>query len=103
VFGLRPLVRLLPGAAHRQRELTITYEEGRGLLRRILQLCTEQGWIVAELSTRRPADSGSAVPTDSLVSVHLRLDGGHEPERLVEQVAAVEGVVAVRSADPEDE
>ncbi|HET8601091.1 MAG TPA: MgtC/SapB family protein [Segeticoccus sp.] len=100
VFGLRPLARHLPGAAHRQRELTITYEEGRGLLRRILEICTEQGWIVAELSTRRPTDSEHA---DSLVSVQIRLDGGHEPERLVEQLGAVEGVVVVRSADPEDE
>jgi putative Mg2+ transporter-C (MgtC) family protein len=100
VFGLRPLARHLPGAAHRQRELTITYEEGRGLLRQILQMCTEQGWTVAEVATRRPSEPEHV---DSMVSVQLRLDGGRDATGLVDLVSALDGVVAVRSADPEDE
>lgn len=95
------MVRTLPQSAWAPSLITITYLDGRGLLRDILARCTAAGFEVVDVSFRRPTRSTGA----KSVGVDLRLRG---PGRLSELLAALEepdGVLSVEAGttDHDDE
>lgn len=95
------MVRALPQSAWAPSLITITYLDGRGLLRDILARCTAAGFEVVDVSFRRPTRSTGA----KSVGVDLRLRG---PGRLSELLAALEepdGVLSVEAGttDHDDE
>lgn len=95
------MVRALPQSAWAPSLITISYLDGRGLLRDILARCTAAGFEVVDVSFRRPTRSTGA----KSVGVDLRLRG---PGRLSELLAALEepdGVLSVEAGttDHDDE
>jgi putative Mg2+ transporter-C (MgtC) family protein len=112
IYGMSPLVRRLPGSTHRAQEVRVTYVDGRGLLRTILERCTGQGFVVSQVSThpvgsegrqRDQAGDRTDEPTgDRLVNVVLGLTGPGDVGRLLGGLADVDGVVHAGVSD-EDE
>ena len=119
LFVLSPVAHRISGATHGPLRLQITYLDGRGLLRQILELCTRTGWAVGDLTTRRSADepaglevgrndgrdglgSGSAGPASSSVTVFIGLRGRGAPTPLMAELADLPGVVRVSNQAPEE-
>ena len=102
VLGYTPLGRYVATRGHAERGFTVTYEDGKGVLRRIMAACTERSWVIRTLAiTGRPsADTEEPIGTE-LVSVTLTLTGpaaASAPNTL----ATIDGVVRVDSGDDED-
>ncbi|WP_238999474.1 MgtC/SapB family protein [Segeticoccus rhizosphaerae] len=103
IYGMSALVRRLPGSTHRVQEVRVTYVDGRGLLRTILERCTGQGFVVNQVSTHpmggegRQRDEGMDRPGeaagDRLVNVVLGLTGAQDVGRLLSGLADLDGVV----------
>jgi putative Mg2+ transporter-C (MgtC) family protein len=117
-YGLRPLARRLPVSVEGAMRLDLTYLEGRDLLRQVIALCTQGGWTVVGLTTRRStvealgAELGhdarrddpqdiSAVPV--AVSVEVSLLGEGRYDKLIGDIADLDGVLSVASVSPDDE
>jgi putative Mg2+ transporter-C (MgtC) family protein len=95
MYAFTPLAIRLQQVRPREQLIEVTYPDGRGLLRRVLNTCTAQGWIVAHLSTRHRTRDGTVA-----VLIKLRGPGGY-PE-LAGALTEVDGVLAVRAANPDD-
>ncbi len=109
IYGLGPLVRRLPGSTHRSQELHLTYVDGRGLLRSILERCTSAGFVVNEVNTHRVGGDGRRDDGDvgdgegdRLVSLVLGLTGPHDAEPLLVRLADLEGVVHTGVGDDDE-
>jgi putative Mg2+ transporter-C (MgtC) family protein len=76
VFAYTPLGRLISRRAHAERSYTITYHDGRGVLRELLAACTAQGWTVNSLVITGQRGSPEVPTADpALVAVALTLTG----------------------------
>ncbi len=97
VYALTALVRWLPGSTHRRRHLHISYVDGRGVLRRVLEICTQEAWVVTKLSSHGRAEGAvdRAQPERGLVAVSLVLTGRATPQRLLGRLSELDGVVDV--------
>lgn len=87
VYGLAQLTRVLPGGADAQLELDVVYDDGRGLLREVLQAITGGGWVISR-TEQRPAGDGAA-------GVLLAINGPSRVEHLVHALADIDGVRSV--------
>lgn len=94
-YGLRAVSRVLPGGDARV-QISVVYDDGRGLLRRILAAITEHGWSVMEAGQRDDLDDGRT-------GLHLGLSGRHSPDELVAALSRMEGVRTVRVLTEEDD
>ncbi len=110
VVAYTPLVRRLPGPRQRMSRVTLTYEDGRGVLRSVLAVCTEQHWTITEMAAEAPRPSGDLpelVGGDASgvreVSVLLGLAGEGVDHRAVGVLAGVDGVLHVDRADSDAE
>lgn len=93
-----PLVRLLPRPRFATSVLRVTYEDGRGLLRSIVQVCTSLGHHVVDLEiVRSHPGQGSAGGRE--VGVLIELEGPRDSAELLPEVSALPGVVDVGFAD----
>ena len=119
VYGLARLAILLKRSRPRAHLVEIVYEDGRGLLRTVLNTCTTNGWVIEQLSTRavespaiwesdlrrasdsRPSDEWSEGRDPRVVSVLLGLFGRGSHEDIARPLAEVDGVLLVTSADEE--
>ncbi|NMH96559.1 MgtC/SapB family protein [Pseudonocardia acidicola] len=119
IYGFTPLSARLRETRPRSQRIQVVYEDGRGILRQILNTCTARGWVVAELSTRQQAwelsaaqvghpsardhrldeESGGARP----VSVGIGLYGPADCDHLVAELARLDGVLTVTLGRPEEE
>jgi putative Mg2+ transporter-C (MgtC) family protein len=127
-YGIRPLVHRLTRAGGEWTEYRITYADGRGLLRTLVNECTRSGFAIAELKTISSGSSaagdgigrlaGSAGPDgpdgpleppdgagpgrrDHSVEVALTLHGRGDLDSLTARLVQVAGILAVRRADSE--
>jgi putative Mg2+ transporter-C (MgtC) family protein len=109
---LSPLSRRLPTSRTAPSNIRVTYEDGRGALRRVLQVCTAQGFQVAEVNVeneQRPEPvtvgaDGSLSPRDNglrrgAVTVLLTVYGGRSVAELAAQLTEVDGVLSVNAGD----
>ncbi|WP_029138399.1 MgtC/SapB family protein [Nakamurella lactea] len=95
-----PLLRLLPRPRFATSVLRLTYEDGRGLLRTIVQVCTSQGHHVVDLELARTAKNRTRADGDlRLVGVLIELEGPRDAGQLVQSLAGLEGVVEVGLAE----
>jgi putative Mg2+ transporter-C (MgtC) family protein len=69
----------------------VHYVDGRGLLRTILSEITDQGFIVADLST--------APPTAGMVELTVQVQGAGSIEGLAEHLSEIDGVRSVGGRD----
>jgi putative Mg2+ transporter-C (MgtC) family protein len=113
VLGYTPLGRLIATRGHVERAYTITYEDGRGVLRDLLAACTAHAWTVNSLAIiGRPPDiktagNGTAVSSGDrvetrLVTVGLTLTGPGAVQAAT-TLGTIDGVIRVDIGDDEDE
>jgi putative Mg2+ transporter-C (MgtC) family protein len=101
---------LVPRMGITTSTLQIEYTDGRGALRRVLEICTSQRFRVGEVSissddsdgfregSGRPR-GGATSRTDRIVSVVLALNGRGSMADLAARLQEIDGVRAVRAAD----
>jgi putative Mg2+ transporter-C (MgtC) family protein len=94
-YGLRAISRLLPGGDARV-QISVVYDDGRGLLRTILATITGQGWSVQEAGQEEEVGDGRT-------GLHLGLSGRHSPGGLVAELSSVPGVRSVHLLTEEDD
>jgi len=105
VIGYTPLARIIATRSHAERSYTVTYQDGQGVLRDLLQACTKQAWSVNSLvvaASRPQIGAGGHIDTADLVTVSLSITGPGVVEA-TEQLGAVEGGVRVDRGDEEDD
>lgn len=95
VIVLAPLIARIPNR-DTNRVLKVTYTDGHGVLRRLLEVATDTGFSALVLGTRRQKDAG-------LVDVDLRFKGRFALRDLIPNLHEVEGVIAVRVSTVDDE
>jgi putative Mg2+ transporter-C (MgtC) family protein len=116
LYGFTPLSRRFPGTDTARSTVRLTYLDGRGVLRTVLEACAAHGFTVVELGIERPPpdellDRGrddrhgrtDAEPTrpDRTVTVFMRVEGKGSVAELTAVIAEIPGVVAVSSGDPD--
>lgn len=105
VFGFPLVSRRLPTWRYALSPLTVTYRDGEGVLRRVLTYCTEQGFIVSQLSTDRGepetgwSKDDESTPKAHDVTVQLQLQGRDSVTDLAAALSEISGVVTVTAGD----
>lgn len=89
--------RVLPQSRDVPSTITITYLDGRGILRRLLAICAEHGFSVGDVAVERDA-AGEDDDAPS-VALRLRVRGRGSLAELASDVGDVDGVLSVRGAD----
>jgi putative Mg2+ transporter-C (MgtC) family protein len=125
VFGFPLLERQLPKSRWAPSSLQVSYQDGRGILRDILIICTQQDFAVTGVQVERDgepsqdrrgkrsgkgrakdaadaltavveADDDSPMPPKGTVTVVLELRGGRSVAKLVDKLSEIDGVSAVK-------
>jgi putative Mg2+ transporter-C (MgtC) family protein len=94
LYGLPAIVRRLPRVGLGPATLRLSYADGRGVLRQVLERCTNAGFSVAQLDIDGNARYPGAV--DVLLVVH----GRPSPALLAADLEEMDGVLSVTSLDP---
>jgi putative Mg2+ transporter-C (MgtC) family protein len=94
VFLFRAVALRLPRSPHAGFGLRIVYADGRGVLRDVLATCTDQGFTIARVSTRRLE---ALVADGPAVAVDLQVVGQPHPETLAARLTDLPGVHGVSS------
>jgi putative Mg2+ transporter-C (MgtC) family protein len=127
VFAFPYIVARLPNSRWTPSALQISYEDGRGVLRDVLVVCTQQDFAVRQVKVEReappadgrdaegssdgknsPEEAGQAPSPGSrrIVTVALEVQGTRSVARLAAKLADIPGVVRVNAGDaniPADE
>src|SRR5690349_8494648 len=96
IVGFMPLARRLAARLSGSVRLHITYEDGRGVLREILEACSGREWQLTDLAADAETDLLSAPPGH--VGVMLMLSGTGILNAPV-VLAAIDGVTGIRQLD----
>ncbi|MEV5646690.1 MgtC/SapB family protein [Nocardia sp. NPDC052254] len=103
VLGYTPLGRWISSHGHAERGYTITYEDGRGVLRDLLAACTAKGWTISSMSVLSHRPGHEPVPTrDRLVTIGLTISGTGTVDA-AGVLGVIDGVVRVDIGDDEEE
>lgn len=100
--GLQPLARAVRRRRRRPPVLRIRYTDGLGVLRGVLERCTDAGFAVAGVSVHR---GSTAADGTRVATLTLRLDGRGDLTGLAADLAETAGVRSTRTDlddDPED-
>jgi putative Mg2+ transporter-C (MgtC) family protein len=125
IYGFLFVERRLPKSRWAPFSLQVSYQDGRGILRDILIVCTQQDFAVTGVQVERDgepsqdrrgkrsgkgrakdaadtvtavveADDGSPMPPKGTVTVALELRGGRSVAKLVDKLSEIHGVSAVK-------
>jgi putative Mg2+ transporter-C (MgtC) family protein len=103
VLAYTPLAHLISARGRAEGSYTVTYQDGRGVLRDLLAACTSNAWTVRSVAV---LDGTHAMEVSGdgrrLITIELALDGSRiaeAPARLGE----VRGVVRVDRGESEDD
>ena len=114
VLGYTWLGPRLPGRPLTESTFTITYHDGRGVLRDILVACTQARFSVSRLGVRREvpssderdpegeSDTAGAKERrrrDRVVSVELEVQGARGIAQLILTLSDLKGVISVTSGE----
>lgn len=97
VFGLAPLARRLPASPYAPSALRLIYEDGRGILRRVLAACTSRDFKVADVNVDRAEAGPGGHP--GAVTVALEVHGGGSVAALAAELGEIDGVLSVAAGD----
>ena len=100
VLVYRPIGGRITGRGTTRADYTLTYTDGRGVLRSVLAACTTNGWAVSNLA--RHAEPAADADGSPAVSVTVELTGSHV-FRAGNTLALIDGVRQVSRADEDDE
>jgi putative Mg2+ transporter-C (MgtC) family protein len=98
VFVLSPLAARLPATASPRAALRLTYEDGRGILRHVLSICTSRGFAVADVNAAR-AEGAEAHGHPAAVVVSLEVLGKGAVAQLAAELGEIDGVLSVAAGD----
>jgi putative Mg2+ transporter-C (MgtC) family protein len=93
VHVLAPLSARLPASPYAPSAVRVVYEDGRGILRKVLQACTSRDFKVADVSVDRGEDPGQ------YVAVSLEVHGRGAVASLAADLNEIDGVHAVHAGD----
>jgi putative Mg2+ transporter-C (MgtC) family protein len=93
VYVLAPLARLLPASPYAPSAVRVVYEDGRGILRRVLETCTSRDFKVADVNVDRDDEPGEHV------AVSLEVHGRGSVATLAADLGEIDGVHAVAAGD----
>jgi putative Mg2+ transporter-C (MgtC) family protein len=93
VPGFTALVRRIPGSRFSPAALRLTYRDGQGVLRNVLTECTERGFSVNHLASRRDEDRSD------IVSVTMLVQGRGPLASLAGALSSLHGVLDVDAED----
>jgi putative Mg2+ transporter-C (MgtC) family protein len=93
VHVLAPLARRLPASPYAPSAVRVVYEDGRGILRKVLETCTSRDFKVADVSVDRGEDPGR------YVAVSLEVHGSGSVASLAADLNEIDGVHAVHAGD----
>jgi putative Mg2+ transporter-C (MgtC) family protein len=127
VFGFPLLERRLPKSRWAPSSLQVSYTDGRGILRDILTVCTQQDFAVTGLQVERDGEpgrdrrgrhsgrsraketadvlaavveaDGPPIASKGSVTVVLELRGGRSVAKLVDKLSEIDGVSAVHAGE----
>jgi putative Mg2+ transporter-C (MgtC) family protein len=98
VLLFAPLAARLPGSTRVPAALKVEYAGGRGVLRELLERCTNMGYVVLELATDQRHDPGDERPGYlGEVTVRLLVQGRQPVSELAAALSDLDGVHAVTS------
>jgi putative Mg2+ transporter-C (MgtC) family protein len=97
VFVIWPLASRLPASAYPPSALRVAYEDGRGILRRVLAACTARDFKIADVNVDR-LEHGSAGRANGVV-VALELHGKGSLAELAVELGEIGGVLSVAAGD----
>ncbi|MGC4935463.1 MgtC/SapB family protein [Gordonia sp. DT30] len=102
VFAYTPLGRLMSARGQAERTYTITYEDGRGVLRDLLATCTSHSWTISSLDIADRARTQSDDHRVPLVMISLRFHG-RGADAATSTLAGIDGVVRVDQGEDEND
>ncbi|MGC5341799.1 MgtC/SapB family protein [Streptomyces sp. DT24] len=110
-YGVRPLAHMLPALRNASIGYRITYTEGMGTLRELVNQCTDAGFSISELTTLSTEGSGmfrrrrteSPRALEHAVEVALSVQGRGDVDALTARLARTTGVLACSRSDVADE
>jgi putative Mg2+ transporter-C (MgtC) family protein len=93
VHVLAPLSQRLPASPYAPSAVRVVYEDGRGILRKVLEACTSRDFKVADVNVDRGEDPGQ------YVAVSLEVHGRGPVASLAADLNEIDGVHAVHAGD----
>ena len=96
LYGFPWIIRHLPRIGRGPATLRVSYQDGRGVLRRVLEVCTGEGFSVAEVTI----DPDERRPHPGVVDVVLTVYGRPPAALLAANLEDMDGVLSVSSDDP---
>jgi putative Mg2+ transporter-C (MgtC) family protein len=110
IFASPYVVERLPKSRWTPSPLQVTYEDGRGILREVLVVCTQQDFAVSRVSVNAESKSNDNGSTDSgepapnteqkrVVTVTLAVQGIRSVAKLATKLTEISGVVSVNARD----
>ncbi|MBN9623572.1 MAG: MgtC/SapB family protein, partial [Actinobacteria bacterium] len=93
VWVLAPLAQRLPSSPYAPSAVRVVYEDGRGILRKVLETCTSRDFKVADVNVDRGEDPGA------YVAVSLEVHGSAHVADLAADLGEIDGVHAVAAGD----
>ncbi|OJU84316.1 MAG: magnesium transporter MgtC [Solirubrobacterales bacterium 70-9] len=93
VWVLAPLAQRLPSSPYAPSAVRGVYEDGRGILRKVLETCTSRDFKVADVNVDRGEDPGA------YVAVSLEVHGSAHVADLAADLGEIDGVHAVAAGD----
>jgi putative Mg2+ transporter-C (MgtC) family protein len=99
-YGYPLITDRLPASRRSPSEVLMTYRDGEGILRRLLEKCAEHGFAVSDLHVERTArETGDG---SRAVTVRIELRGGGSIPELAADLYAIDGVLDVSAGDVEE-
>jgi putative Mg2+ transporter-C (MgtC) family protein len=95
VYVLAPLARRLPASPYAPSAVRVVYEDGRGILRKVLETCTSRDFKVADVNVERGDGHGAGAE----VAVSLEVHGRGPVAALAADLNEIDGVHAVAAGD----
>lgn len=110
VYGYPPLIRFATRSQPATAAVRVTYRDGEGVLRAVLELATRAGYSVEHaVAERQELDraeeddhAGTIVRARGLIDLQLRLLGPRQVNELLTVLAEQPGVVSVETGDIDD-
>ncbi|HET7173456.1 MAG TPA: MgtC/SapB family protein, partial [Nocardioidaceae bacterium] len=110
VYGFTPIASRLPRSKYAPTQLSLTYRDGEGVLRRALKQCTDWGFTVSHVATARPGRATPqagrddhevhlAAPEPGVTSVLLDIHGRASVGELAATLADIDGMLEVSAGD----
>jgi putative Mg2+ transporter-C (MgtC) family protein len=105
VYGYPPLTRLLTRSRPATSVVRVSYRDGEGALRRILEVATTSGYAVEQAGTERRSSGedderdGTAVRVRSVIDLRMRLVGPPGVTDLLAALSEQPGILSVDTGD----